>query len=329
MLNNTDLAMHFLKTAFPSQPRCLTAIPPEGGRTTTRTFFKDDDEQCSNFIEAHNGKNNLYYQVNPVNRSINSKAKRSDIHYATRLHVDVDPRDGFDLADEQKRILDDLMSNAAKLPEPSMIIFSGGGYQALWDLVEEDWVTINSQESTNEIERRNIYLARHYGGDSCHDISRLLRLPGSYNIPNKKKREKGRKVCMAKVIHSNNKKYGLADFPRAKTEKIIAATRSIVKQIDTASPITNDYLQKMPLSSRTKNIIVLGYDPNSPHRYPSRSEAQWCASCEMVRAGISDPIHKAILLDHRLGISECVLDKPNPEQYANRQIQGAHDAKRK
>ncbi|MEH3102649.1 MAG: Arm DNA-binding domain-containing protein [Sphingomonas phyllosphaerae] len=49
------------------------------------------------------------------------------------LHVDVDPRKGEDVASEQARILKSLNDFS---PSPSVVVFSGGGYQALWRLDE-------------------------------------------------------------------------------------------------------------------------------------------------------------------------------------------------
>lgn len=328
-VSNDYKALYFLKGKFPDVPACLTAIPPDGGRTITETFFPHEEEEVLIFVSEHNGKDNLYFHSNPVRKRMNNKAKKEDIHCGIRLHVDVDPRHDYDFGQERERIKNMLLSLSSRLPLPSTVIFSGGGYQALWDLSEEDWVTFGSQDDIDEIELRNIYLAQHYGGDSCHDVSRLLRLPGTINIPNKKKRERGRTECMAEVVFSSNRVYRISDFPKSERVRVEKASGTAINPVISAKPITNNDLHKLPISSRAKKIIVLGTDPHKIQQYPSRSEAQWSASCEMARAGVPDPVHKSIPLDPRLGISQCILDKPNPEQYADKQIQGAHDAKRK
>ena len=327
IMPNEYKALRFMQQKFPFGPWCITAIPPEGGRTTTRTFSPVQEEDFLLFLLQHNEEQNLYYHSNPVKGKLLRKASRSEIPWVMRLHVDIDPRPEHDLKTEQSRILKKLLNPSVKIPKPSTVIFSGGGYQALWDL--KDWVVINNQNDIDQVELRNISLAQYYGGDSCHDISRLLRLPGTLNIPNKKKQEKGRTPCMAEVVFDSDVTYNLADFPKAKRNERGKIVRTSVKQVICSRPIKNCDLQDLPISNRAKKIIVLGTYPDCPEKYPSRSEAQWSASCEMARAGVPDPVHKSILLDPRLGVSKCVLDEPNPEQYADRQIQGAHDAKRK
>ena len=98
------------------------------------------------------------------------------------MHVDVDIYDEATLA-----------ALRAFSPKPTVIVFSGGGYQALWRL---------SEPSTDfeRVEQTNIWLAEKLGGDNCHNIDRLLRLPGTINLPNAKKRAAGRVPVVARVV---------------------------------------------------------------------------------------------------------------------------------
>ena len=45
------------------------------------------------------------------------------------------------------------------------------------------------------------------------NIDRILRLPGTTNLPNKTKRERGRVPCQTKLIHFNGATCKLSDFP--------------------------------------------------------------------------------------------------------------------
>ena len=112
----------------------------------------------------------------------NIKAKKPDIEAVRALHVDVDIYDEATLA-----------ALRAFSPKPTVIVFSGGGYQALWRL---------SEPSTDfeRVEQTNIWLAEKLGGDNCHNIDRLLRLPGTINLPNAKKRAAGRVPVVARVV---------------------------------------------------------------------------------------------------------------------------------
>ena len=44
----------------------------------------------------------------------------------------------------------------------------------------------------------NVQLELLFGGDNCHNVDRILRLPGTINIPDAKKLKKGRKPTRKK-----------------------------------------------------------------------------------------------------------------------------------
>lgn len=82
---------------------------------------------------------NLYYTPNPFSRAVRSKPKKTDVAAVAWLYCDIDPRPTDfaatekdktrSLAEEQKRILAELANFD---PAPTVVVFSGGGYQALW-----------------------------------------------------------------------------------------------------------------------------------------------------------------------------------------------------
>ena len=55
------------------------------------------------------------------------------------------------------------------------------------------------------VELRNAKLAQDLGGDNCHNIDRIMRVPGTINVPNAKKRSQGRVEALAYVVerHGN------------------------------------------------------------------------------------------------------------------------------
>ncbi|MER9684672.1 MULTISPECIES: DNA-primase RepB domain-containing protein [unclassified Mesorhizobium] len=180
---DTASAMDFLRRFTPSDRWDLAALPPDGGQPEFRTFIPDEHEQARDWIERRQGTKGLYYHVNRLRTDArNIKAKKPDIVAVRALHVDVDLND------------DAALSALREFgPTPTAIVFSGGGYQALWRLTE-------SSTEFDRAERINIWLARQLGGDNCHNIDRLLRLPGTINLPNAKKRAAGRVPVLARVI---------------------------------------------------------------------------------------------------------------------------------
>jgi hypothetical protein len=179
---DTSAAIAFLRAAHPDGPWPLTAIPPERGRPPTgRVFLPLEHEHAAGWIDALQGVAGLYYSVNEVRSEFRGvKATKADIVAAHYAHVDVDHLDGL----ERLRTY--------KLP-PSFIVFSGGGYQAFWKLAEPT-------ADLDRVERINRQLAADLGGDNCHNIDRIMRLPGTINLPNAKKRAAGRVPTLAYIV---------------------------------------------------------------------------------------------------------------------------------
>ena len=151
-----------------------------------------------------------------------------------------------------------------------------------------------------------------------------MRLPGTLNLPNKKKKEKGRTVTAARLIDELtdwSRKYALDDFREAPVGRSLApAAAAQVRPIDLAAlPSISDF---------TKTLIVKGDDPDSPigsngARYPSRSEAVFRVACDLVHAGCSDEMIAGILVNAAYKISASVLEQRNSTAYALRQAVSA------
>ena len=183
-------------------------------------------EACRAWIEARQGRANIYYHVNPTCRPEDNKAGRDNIAAGVSFHVDIDPNEGEDQTAALERILK-LVQEKCKNSPPSVTVASGGGVQCIFDIVTEEHVPINGDaDKAVEFERHNLYLAHLLGGDRCHDVSRLLRLPGTINIPDEGKRAKGRRPASAYIVKSTNLQYSVADFPKANAEA--GASKNVV-----------------------------------------------------------------------------------------------------
>jgi hypothetical protein len=75
---------------------------------------------------------------------------------------------------------------------PSFVVNSGGGFGVFWRLEYE-------AENWPAIELINQSLEDLLAGDHCWNIDRLMRVPGSVNYPNAKKRAAGRGVTLASL----------------------------------------------------------------------------------------------------------------------------------
>ncbi|HEV2545927.1 MAG TPA: hypothetical protein VGU20_01180 [Stellaceae bacterium] len=213
---DTARAVEFLGRYFGRETVVLTAIVPDGA-TITRCFDPADRKAIAAFVDRYQGKRNIYFSVNPVRDAIEKKATKLDIAALAWLHVDIDPRDGYDLQAERARILEQIQRFS---PTPTVVIDSGGGFQAFWKL--RDPVTIaplaagtSVDAVVGPLEAHNRRLEMIFGGDHCHNIDRIMRVPGTINLPTKKKRKKGREATLAQLIHFNETAYDIEVFGRA------------------------------------------------------------------------------------------------------------------
>jgi len=324
-------SLDFLNKFRPNGPWTLTAIPVEGGRLDTVTFTADSEEKIETWLATKGKDHNIYFSVNPTRNVVSKKAAREDIACVEYLHVDVDPRAGEDLDFEQKRILQKIRDFR---PIPTCVIFSGGGYQAFWRL-EEPLEIDGDIQRAEDAKRYNMQLEMLLGGDNCHDISRIMRLPGTMNRPNEKKRKKGRKEVLAGVVHLDNKiSYPISRFTAAQKVQASASAGFSGGKSELAPKIDTGNIERVSdlndlgdnVQGWLKVLIAQGTDPDNPSKYPSRSEALFAACCGLYRAGIDDKTIFSIITDKDFGISESVVQLGSrAEAYALRQIEQAKE----
>jgi hypothetical protein len=200
----SDEAVDFLKELRPF-PQVLTAIAPDG-RPHTRTV--NTEEEARRFIDRHNGHNNIYYHANPTKGPLNKKASKGDIAAAAFVWGDLDPED--DETPEQakvryKKAVVELVKQKL-LPAPSFMIDSGNGIQPLWRL---DPPLPPERFAEVEAVSRAVCLALG-GKPGTQNVDRILRLPGTTNLPNERKRKLGRKECRARLYKGDHKDHRLA-----------------------------------------------------------------------------------------------------------------------
>lgn len=304
---NTGETMEFLARMFPGLPRHLVAIDHRN-RVSARTFSSNETEETKVWIENEQGEANLYFHVNqPHSGVVNKKAMKADIALARFVHVDHDDPTA------ESRI-------GAFSPPPTAIVFSGGGFHAYWALAE-------ATDDLERVEAINMAVAKAVGGDKCHNIDRIMRLPGTINLPNAKKRAAGRKPELARIIEADwSRVYSLDDFPRDDGPEpsgpkgaVARETPVVAVDLDTLPPSV------MPL---TRTVIEFGDDPERPFdsdapHFRSRSEAVFRVACDLARAGCAEDIIAGVLVNPALGISRSILEKRNPERYALRQARSA------
>lgn len=322
-----DDSIAFLNWFAPNDRWVLTALAPDRGPRSTETFVTGREDEVRQWLVRH-GDCNLYFQVNPPTRDLAKKSKREDIAALAWLHVDLDPVAGADIDEERARILAVLESPPEGIPRPTAINFSGGGYQAFWRL--SDPLQLDGTPKTyEEAKLFNLALEQQLGGDDCHNVDRIMRLPGTINWPDARKARKGRVPTLARAIWSTPTAYPISEFRKAIPARGQPLGLSLAP-VPTGSPnvaVTLDEindLDQWSVPERVKLIITAGQaDFSNAGKDCSRSGWVWDVACQLVRAGVPDGVVIGIFTDSRWKISQSVLEKPRPYDYIARQIENA------
>lgn len=325
---DTPAAIAFLKLFAPRGPWCLTAIQTDRKAVSTETFWPTDQslKDCAKWLREFNGKRNVYFHVNTVLKPLKKKAEREDIASVDWLHVDIDPRAGEDLDAERdriRRLFNEELPDG--VPPPSVVIQSGGGWQLFWKLAQS--IAIDGDlAKAEEAKRYNQQIEFLFGGDNCHNIDRIMRLPGTINIPDEKKIKKGRVRALATLAHFDAKQvYPLAMFQPM--QKGPSANAEEGAPTDVARIAGIEALDQWSVPDRVKIIIAQGNHPDEQKKGDnSRSAWVFDVCCNLVRCEVPDEVIFSVLTDPDFGISSSVLEKGQAgRRYALRQIERAKE----
>lgn len=330
---DTKAALVFLSRWAENESQLvLTSIVPDG-KTTTRTFAKDDSLALSKWIDERQGKENLYFHVNPMRRALDIKASKEDVARMSWLHTDLDPRAGEDHEEERARILK-VLTNFK--PQPTVITDSGGGYQGFWKLEPDPKLEINGIVSkAQELEAYNIQIERLLGADNTHNVDRIMRIPGTINVPTSRKLKKGRKPTLARLVEWNEEAlYRIDQFTpavRVQTkEPGLSGGQPKVRITGNVPAVGTEELREWArangktINEHTLAVIATGQDPLDPSKYASRSEALFAVCCALVRAEVPEEMIFAVITGPN-EIAASVREKRGWEAYAVRQIERAQE----
>jgi hypothetical protein len=171
-------------------PTTLSAIHPDTGKISFR-WIQDADAAVLQWITQHNlSGRNIYFSANQPQQGLTKKAKKTEIEGYRAVCADIDAKDGRGMAD--------CLAIIAALPlKPSFVVMTGGGYQAVWRLQ-------SALPAASDIMRRVEAIGRAIvaasGSDQVWNVDRILRLPGTINHPNARKRAAGRTRCLAQLL---------------------------------------------------------------------------------------------------------------------------------
>ena len=177
-----DTATEFFQTIF--EPSLNAGY----GEIEIRTFPKNKPSQqffCKSESEAALTAGNLcnngidvYFGVNP---RTGGGGKKENVHYLAAFHAEVDYGGDGHKKKGVYQTYDEALSGIDGFSmKPTIVNHSGGGFHCYWVLntpLGVEKMGLKLLESVNKA------LLRHMGGDDgTHDISRVLRVPGTFNF---------------------------------------------------------------------------------------------------------------------------------------------------
>lgn len=336
---NYAASWDFLQRFHPGRLIVVTGITLDKKSIPTETFGPDQRGDFLKWVAACAlMPANIYFSVGEPMARATKKLERTDIKAVHYLHVDIDPRTGEDHESEKTRILALLRDPPGGLPKPTCIVYSGGGYQAYWQLSEALPVD-GVMEVAEDLKRYNLQIERILGADNCHDVSRIMRVPGTINVPDAKKVKKGRVAALSELIEwHDDRVYSVDKFVKATLVRSgVASGAGIGETPKIKAPGNVRRLAHVDdlgdkVAEKCKQCIVNGFIPDDPKgqapgqpdHFPSRSERLLWVCCELTRASIDTDTIYGVITDPDFKISDSVLDKgAGAERYALRQIERA------
>jgi len=313
-----NIAGPFLKTIF------FEVLKKGLGDIEIRHFQPDARPKqyfCSTVSEAveiaydlGNAGIDTYFGVNP---RIGRGGTKDHVHYLTALHAEVD----YGAEGHKKKPIHTTYDDAIKAVcqfalQPTLIVHSGGGFHCYWVLNEPVEV---KDVGVEVLENINKTLCLELGGDSgTHDLSRVLRVPGTFNF---KLEDKARKVT---VISAEGPRYDYTDFERFIDTQVNSQKDSERKPTESPFPnpsqtVGDTSLDSLPVSDRIKSLIQNGNDGT----YPSRSEADQAVVTALVNKGMAEADITTIFQTYPIG--EKYREHNAPETYLTHTIEAAKD----
>lgn len=241
----------------------LDSTVPEGATLYRHLMSKEDDTGSAKSHSYVAGEDANYLldildftqhqYITPALYKTSVLRRKNNLAATSALYVDLDDA----LTDiDGGRIGLDLIQYAlskTKLPEPSLIIYTGGGWHLYWIFKELYYINEPKDLSNYEEVILNIIEAlKLIGADNkAHDTTRLLRLAGTRNP----KPEYGDNQFTYLIECNSNNRYTLADFSNIKILKTLPDAYKPSKKATTKAKSTKQ-AKKSTTTERMKSERV-------------------------------------------------------------------------
>lgn len=300
MALSSQIAVDWLTNWLPEGPWTVIEAYPDkpAAGWVAATFTPANVDLLISWIESRNGRCNLYFTVNTPRPGVRTTPLRDDIVLINALHLDVDlPKNTPPSEEEFAKLLVRIRTIS---PEPTAIIFSGGGYQCFW-LFD---TPLPATRYVDQIEGLIAALEKKIPADNCHNANRLMRLPGTLNLPSPTKVARGRVPAESYVVEADwSRRWSLSHDPAPRPQED-------TPEVDDG-PTLSDLPPKVRKAIRTGDASEHGND---------RNRLVWYVITMLIRLGWSDQNILPFIVDQRYKLSAHCLAQSHPQAYAARQI---------
>lgn len=283
-------------------------------RSPEQNFFENCDDALQRAHELCTAGIDVYFGVNP---RTGKAGKKENVHYLTAFHAEIDyGSDGHKKESVHESYAEALKAISEFQPKPTLVNHSGGGFHCYWVL--EDPVKVD-EVGVEALENINRSLTEKLGGDrGTQDISRVLRVPGTYNF---KLKDNPREVTS---VWNDGPKYNYDQFtlfgePSGDANGKSLQEKARTQEINIGPVRWSKSIEDLPVSQRIKSLILNGNDGT----YTSRSEADQAVIMALVNKGLNEDEIQSIFQSFLIG--EKYRNHNSPSNYLKHNIKKAKE----
>jgi hypothetical protein len=297
----------FTSVVCPQGLFAIAEITPEGF-VTGRTFdLPEELDGLTRRVSERRGRANQYFTLNePVPRSEqtgkNGRVAERDIRKIRGIDIDIDPAKDATFASERERLLEmAAQMKAGQHGAPTAVVDSGGGIQAIYLFETPIDATPDNVAAVKRVAKA---LAQKLGGDATHSLDHLFRLPFTENLPDERKRKRGRKPAKARLIWCSVKDrrhtlLSLCDFAPPSPEptpspaaKVVIDGREIEFVLGAPENLEDELAARLERAKAERPALAKLIESECE----DRSGRDFAIACACTEAGITDPTDLACIV---------------------------------
>ncbi len=292
--SRNEIAQEFLKSLFGSIPTdsCIEVRVKRNEDPGARQLFLADPSALR--VDEFPDDVHVWFGVS-LRRLHTGSGKADDLTWATCVWAD------FDNVQNRTALVERLKAFA-----PTFIVDSGGGIHAYWRLNRT--LDLRSDQERTYVREVVHGLAHVLGGDTTvHDPTRVMGLPGTYNVGNGKTKIYNPPRLVQILHHDPRAIYGVDELSRYRRPLVHRQGMPINVTEAAQAPASPPVIANLSIPDRLKKLVQDGWQ--SGCGYKSRSELDQAVMVAMTQGKHTHEDIFAVFKDPSNGISEKFLEK--------------------